>query len=151
MKESNIFGDRLRTARESARMTQGELADKCRVSRQSVTLYETGKRIPDVGVACRIAKHLGVTVEWLNGQNCRTYGETVLYALNDTGVLDSMQTYNCIADSRKRSNDLLGVLERIVATNGHENVELLSMECGETYAKAVCLIGTIKITAEVNG
>ena len=46
-------------------MTQGELARLARVGRSTISNIETGKYIPGVDVALRIAKALNRTVEEL--------------------------------------------------------------------------------------
>jgi putative transcriptional regulator len=46
-------------------MTQQELADRVGVTRQSILSIEKGKVNPSVGLALRLAKTLGVTVEEL--------------------------------------------------------------------------------------
>jgi len=52
----------LRTARE---MTQGELAEKLEVSRQSVSKWETGQSVPDLDKIIKLADLFGITVDEL--------------------------------------------------------------------------------------
>lgn len=51
--------------RESADMTQGILADKIGVSRQSIISLESGKCIPSVSLAIKLAKFFEVPVEFI--------------------------------------------------------------------------------------
>ncbi len=57
--------DRLRRARERARLSQAELADRAGVSRQLIGSAEAGRHAPAVNTALRIAGVLGESVETL--------------------------------------------------------------------------------------
>ena len=62
-----IFAKRLRELREERAITQGELADKIGISRQSVTLYERETRTPDIDVLAKFAEFFEVTSDYLIG------------------------------------------------------------------------------------
>lgn len=54
-------GERIRTARENAGLTQGELGKKIGVSKQAISQYESGiitnitiEKIQKIGIACEI-------------------------------------------------------------------------------------------------
>lgn len=53
-------GKRIRSARETAGMTQAEVAKELGVSESSIRLYELGKRQPNDEVLGRIAEAVGV-------------------------------------------------------------------------------------------
>jgi len=55
----------LKRHREKADMTQGELADKLGVSRQSVIALESGKCIPSVSLALRVGRFFSMPVEFI--------------------------------------------------------------------------------------
>lgn len=57
--------NRLRQRRLAAGLSQAELARKAGLSRQTVSLLESGRTAPGVGAALRLAKALGCTVEEL--------------------------------------------------------------------------------------
>ena len=65
------FGDRLRTARKARGLSMRELADaasapEAKLSHATVSLIEAGRQTAlDAATAVRIARALGVTVEWL--------------------------------------------------------------------------------------
>lgn len=59
------FADRLKSARLSAGITQAELADNLCVSRHSVCMYETARRLPTLETFVVIADVLDVPPEWL--------------------------------------------------------------------------------------
>ena len=52
----------LRTARG---LSQGDLAEKLEVSRQSVSKWETGQSVPDLDKIVRLAEFFGVTTDYL--------------------------------------------------------------------------------------
>ena len=53
----------LRELRAERRWSQGELADRLEVSRQTINALETGKYDPSLPLALRIARLFGRTVE----------------------------------------------------------------------------------------
>ena len=65
MFETKRFGAYISVKRKGAGMTQAELADKLNLTRQSVSMYETGECFPDISIVIRIAKIFGVTIDEL--------------------------------------------------------------------------------------
>lgn len=61
------IGKRIKKARESANMTQAELAEKISSLRETVAYYETGQRDIKTGTLIRLAKTLGVSADYLLG------------------------------------------------------------------------------------
>jgi DNA-binding XRE family transcriptional regulator len=57
--------DRLRKARLLAGLEQADLAERLRVSRNSISNYENGKTEPSATTFVRWAAATGVTLEWL--------------------------------------------------------------------------------------
>lgn len=57
----------LRNARLKKGMMQSELAEKAGIRQQSISMYESGKMVPSVKTATKIAKALDKTVEELFG------------------------------------------------------------------------------------
>lgn len=51
----------LKTARESKKMTQAEVAAVCNITTNAYQRYELGTRTPSVRTAIRIADALGIT------------------------------------------------------------------------------------------
>ena len=60
MQENKIL-----SRRRALRLPQGELAARCAISRQFLSLLETGRAQPNVQLALRLAAELGTTVEAL--------------------------------------------------------------------------------------
>ena len=61
------FGVNLRRLRETAGMSQSDLADKVGVTRGMIAQYELGAKSPTVATACRIADVFGCTLDSIAG------------------------------------------------------------------------------------
>ena len=67
------LGDRIRAARESARLSQQAVADHFGLTAQAVSQWETGATKPSTGRIAALARLLGAKLEWLiNGWGPRT-------------------------------------------------------------------------------
>jgi len=58
------FSDRLKSLRESAGLTQAELAERTGMAQANVSLLESGKRQPMWATVCSIADALKVSTEF---------------------------------------------------------------------------------------
>lgn len=63
------FGERLRQIRKERGETQDEFAKKIETSKQVLSRYESGQRIPKISLAEKYAKALGVSVDYLMGKD----------------------------------------------------------------------------------
>ena len=61
------FGRRLQRLREKKRISRRVLADFVQASKNSITRYERGERMPDITTASRIADYFEVSLDWLIG------------------------------------------------------------------------------------
>ena len=59
------FGARLRKIRQLLGLTQAELAEKIGMSKQAITLYETGRREASYKSLVALSRALNVTTDWL--------------------------------------------------------------------------------------
>ncbi len=59
------LGTRIRDARKTASLSQGDLARKIDVRDGTVSRYELGDLMPSADVLLLIAQELGVSMEWL--------------------------------------------------------------------------------------
>ena len=59
------FGARLRKMRQLLGLTQAELAEKIGMSKQAITLYETGRREASYKNLVALSRALNVTTDWL--------------------------------------------------------------------------------------
>lgn len=67
----NEIGKNLKSHRLNHSLTQLQLAKQLHTTRQSVSLYETGVRTPDIYMLSKIADIYGMTVDELIGRKKR--------------------------------------------------------------------------------
>lgn len=69
-KQIKTFGEKLKTARKDAGLTQEQLAVKLMVSRQAITKWEADKGLPDIENLKALSQLLGVSIDYLldNGE-----------------------------------------------------------------------------------
>ena len=85
---SYVTGKTIKTLREKRKLTQKELAEKISVSDKTVSKWETGKGLPDIGIIEELARALGVSIgELLTGE----YRENE----NMSGNMKKVQFYIC--------------------------------------------------------
>lgn len=70
-KEMKTLGEKLKSARKRAGLTQEQLAEKLLVSRQAITKWESDKGMPDIENLKQLSKLLGVSIDYLldSGEN----------------------------------------------------------------------------------
>lgn len=61
------FGRRVQRLREKKRVSRRVMADFVQTSKNSISRYERGERMPDIATASRIADYLEVSLDWLIG------------------------------------------------------------------------------------
>ncbi|MGO9774149.1 MAG: helix-turn-helix domain-containing protein [Roseiarcus sp.] len=66
--DDDLFKERLKTARELRKMSQGELAEKTRLPPSSVSHFEAGNRKPSFDNLRKLAAALSVTTDYLLGR-----------------------------------------------------------------------------------
>lgn len=73
MQEKNmwisVFSARLRSAMKANLLTQSKLAEITKIRQTTVSDYLNGKTVPAADVFMRLAQALGVSMEWLCGQD----------------------------------------------------------------------------------
>ena len=62
-----VLAQRLRMARASSNMTQGEVAKASGISQSALSLYEQGRREPMAMAIKRLSITYGVSMDWLMG------------------------------------------------------------------------------------
>src|SRR3984893_7365410 len=65
---SQMFKDRLKSARELRKLKQSELADRAKLPPSSIAHFETGTRKPSFDTLRRLANALEVTTDYLLGR-----------------------------------------------------------------------------------
>ncbi len=65
---ANIFGERLRTARELRKLSQSELAEVADLQPSAISHFETGRRSPSFQNLKALSDALNVTTDYLIGR-----------------------------------------------------------------------------------
>lgn len=65
----SIVANNMRTLRQHAGITQGELAEKLNYSDKAISKWERAESLPDVIILKQLADIYGVTVDWLLTEN----------------------------------------------------------------------------------
>ena len=100
----SMFADRLSELMKERRVTQEMLADVLGITRQTVALYSKGTTKPDSDGISAIARHFGVTSDWLLGlSDVRSYNQTAQAAHNYTGLSEKALKY--LRELNKQDDD----------------------------------------------
>lgn len=111
----NIFAKRLKEERILKNLTQQQLADKIndstiidkKVSRASITRYETGTRTPDYNTLSAIGSALDIDIDYLIGRSNKKYYSFVNETMSDFIAF----LKDIIAkDNQDMNNNLFGLL-----------------------------------------
>lgn len=85
--------ENLKTLRESAAVSQKQLAEAIGVSQQSINKYENHNIEPDIGTMIRIADYFDTSVDYLIGHTsiCRKIENVTAYELNaeESKIMDN--------------------------------------------------------------
>lgn len=59
------FGEKLKRLRTSAKLSQIQLGKKIKIGHKTIYLYESGKAVPSIDIAARVAKFFQVSADYL--------------------------------------------------------------------------------------
>lgn len=95
MPKSNLIylGNCIRNARNSCRLTQQELADKCNISVKTIQNIESGKMNPSYEILLSLVRCLGISADTLFYPETETADEDLKYLIG--------RYYACDPQSRK--------------------------------------------------
>lgn len=87
-----VFAERIKELRKRLEMTQDEMATKIGITRQSLSLYEKGERIPDIVVLRRICDATNCSPNYLLGLSESTV-DYYADAMNRFGIDEDAVAY----------------------------------------------------------
>ena len=61
----SYLADNLRSLREARNYSQKYISEQLHIARQTYTVYESGKRVPDIGLICMLADIYDVSLDQL--------------------------------------------------------------------------------------
>jgi Zn-dependent peptidase ImmA (M78 family)/transcriptional regulator with XRE-family HTH domain len=108
-----MFGDRLKLARKKAAYSLRDLADalKGEVTAQAIGKYERGQMMPSSGVLSRLAKTLGVSLEYLLSDEVEELEAVEFRKLSSTSAGDRAQVEARVIDCLQRYLAIEEILE----------------------------------------
>jgi transcriptional regulator with XRE-family HTH domain len=108
----SIRGDRLRYIRQAKGVSQAQLADSAELSIRQISRYETVGESPSSDTLIRIAKALGVSVDYLLGLSLDPGGQLDSAELNDDerALVEAFRRGGWIAASRLITDRLEAML-----------------------------------------
>jgi transcriptional regulator with XRE-family HTH domain len=68
MPETDVFPERLKSAREMRKLTQSELGQRAKLPATSIAHFEAGSRKPSFDNLRKLAIALGITIDYLLGR-----------------------------------------------------------------------------------
>jgi transcriptional regulator with XRE-family HTH domain len=80
--DKNIIPKRITEERKKNRMSQAKLAEDAGVTPGAISQIESGQRTPTIPVLSRIARVLGVSVDYLTGKSDKSEFEDLLQQEN---------------------------------------------------------------------
>ena len=69
--EENVFPQRLRKLREGRRVSRRVLSELCGLSKNMISRYERGERVPSLKDAALLAEQFGVSLNFLCGRETK--------------------------------------------------------------------------------
>lgn len=92
-----MFDKRLKELRQKSNITQWQLAEGLNLSPSSITMYENGRRLPDIPTIINIAKYFNVSVDYLIGNS----------DIPNTNIISESELFNLINSLSQEKIDIL--------------------------------------------
>lgn len=90
----SIIGDKIAKARKKTSLSQAQLAEQLFISPQAVGKWERGESIPDIVTISKLAKILGVDLNYFSENSQSAEEETASKKTNDSGYSEQMVQQN---------------------------------------------------------
>ena len=120
-----LFGERLLSLLDEKNISQGELAEKVGCSRQSINFYTMGKRCPDIVLAGKMARVLGVSCDYLIGISDYKNGDEAVMSVKDAGLApDTMKFFVGLKEfSEELEREYMDGYEKQIAASAREGAK----------------------------
>lgn len=136
--DRKMFGVRLRKLIQERGIKQKELASKTGMTRQSVSMWVTGERLPSVEVLVKVSRTLNVDIETLLGiQSPKTgemtanqYQKLAARTINN-GLPLNLQESHALHGMVSEIGELHGIYQKIYQGHETDTEEHRKKECGD--------------------
>lgn len=109
--DEKLIGKRIQTERKLLNLNQEELCEKLSIGRTMLSLYETGKRIPDLDILLAMCEVFQCEIGYLLGEyDCKTKTATDVHAI--TGL--SENAIAILAKNKEHAKDIAKAMEEEV-------------------------------------
>lgn len=121
------LGEKIKSARTGAGLTQEQMANKLMVSRQAVTKWEADKGIPDIENLKAISSLLGVSIDYLLDNNLGTDKSVIRenIDLSAYGKVRKKVKKDRIVREKYSNAEIITLLGKIKTTKGEKVVDNL--------------------------
>ena len=120
------FGEKLKEARKSKKLTQKELAEKCEVKTNVFGHYENDRNYPTVEVLKKICTELDISADWLLDIPDKKTKENIPLTIKEQAI-NEMMTY-CEENKINKFHELVDYCRK----NNNEKFKYI---CNEDIAK----------------
>lgn len=103
---NNIIGNNIRKFREKSGLTQPQIADKVNVSKQSISNWETGLKVPRMGALQKLADIFGVSIGDITDEHSteESISEQINRLVNRLESDRQQVVYDCAAEQLNEQN-----------------------------------------------
>lgn len=95
-----LLSERIKTARQAAKLSQQALADLLGKSQGAVSQWEQGLTVPEFDAALPLARALGVSLDWLFGADDSDVGQITNALVKKTGMQVISQLSAALSNGR---------------------------------------------------
>lgn len=147
-----MTNNRIKVAREAAHLSQGDLAAKLKVTRQTISAYERGLREPRMDVWESLSDALSVSIPYLQGISSDPVGieETITNTMTNRELKDILNDFEKGNKTPEETEKVLDTIKKFMSTtksvnqirlrtmnqllNSIENLDLEKMDTFEMLA-----------------
>ena len=73
----SYLADNLRSLREARKYSQKYISEQLHIARQTYTVYESGNRVPDINLICKLADIYDVSLDQLVLTNLSAHSDLI--------------------------------------------------------------------------
>src|SRR5688572_8759487 len=104
--ESSIIGEKIAKARKKVNLSQAQLSEMLFISPQAIGKWERGESIPDIVTINKLAKILGVDLNYFS-ENSQSQNDPVITEVKNNNVASELKTGQVEEPSVMQERDLL--------------------------------------------
>lgn len=128
------IGERIRSARKAAGMSQEELGRKLGIGKSSVSEWESGKRPLPMDVMEQISEELNVGVPYLMGWNVALDGNPIVSESFSPAALDIARRYDVLPESAQKLISAVVLFESAGVETKNKVISILVDHANEKQA-----------------